>query len=201
MLAGWVWISHWPSTSLFPHLQNGDNNSWTDVCESTGSLNIGRICGTCGRHWSTLDRECTLREKCFMVIILGSGPADVQREGAREAHCETVGRGSTGLFPLARVGYWEPRPLPHGPHCPVPKKKFLAPPRPVSCKINYPCPFSPGRCWELMTSSTNYLVPPAESRCMAIRGWLISSLNLLVSFAKMMIYYLDNLYIYISKGL
>ena len=26
-----------------------------------------------------------------MVIILGSGPADVQREGAREAHCETVG--------------------------------------------------------------------------------------------------------------
>ena len=178
MLAGQVRISHWPSTSLFPHLQNGHHNSWTDVCESTGSLNIGRICGICawccGRHWSTLDRECTLREKCVMVIILDSVPADIQRQGHWKPTVWQWGRSSKAHWP--RVGYGERRPPPHGPHCPVPKKKLLAPPRPVPCKINDPCPFSPGRCWELMISSTNYLVAPAESCYMAIRGWLISSL-------------------------
>ena len=145
MLAGRVRISHWPLTSLLPHLQNGHNNSWAGVCVSTGSLNIGRICGICarccGRHWSTLDRECTLREKCFMVIILDSVPADVQRRGAPEAHCLTAGKRQQS--PLAQCRILRAEASPAWTPLPSADKEVACPSRPIPCKISDPCPFSP----------------------------------------------------------
>lgn len=49
-------------------------------------------------------------------------------------------------------------------------------------------------------SSTNYLVLPMEKQLYSYKGVInFIFLNVSVSFAEMMIYYLDNLYI--SKGL
>lgn len=61
-------------------------------------------------------------------------------------------------------------------------------------------PFSPGMVQELTMSSTNYFLLPVEKLLYSYKGVInFIYLNVSVSFAKMMIYYLDNLYI--SKGL
>lgn len=53
---------------------------------------------------------------------------------------------------------------------------------------------------ESTTSSINYFVLPVEKLLYGYKGVInFISLNVSVSFAKMMIYYLDNLYI--SNGL
>jgi hypothetical protein len=54
--------------------------------------------------------------------------------------------------------------------------------------------------WELTMGSTSYFVLPVEKLLYSYKGVInFISLNVSVSFAKMMIYYLDNFYI--SKGL
>lgn len=81
------------------------------------------------------------------------------------------------------------------------QKEVTAPPWPFPHKTDkWPLPLFSGMGRELTMSSTNYFVLPMEKRLYSYKGVInFISQNVSVSFAEMMIYYLDNLYI--SKGL